>query len=164
MHKEATPMTRKPSVKRKQFLARTYEHLRDTKTRLSQQADSELRAERDGERGDGLDSYDRASEECDRDISSRLSQRERIKISQIDGALERIAEMKYGVCENCGFKISETRLKVMPFSRLCRDCQHDQERAARIGRPYEDGQHQFGELGSIHADEANGNGSKEGLK
>lgn len=98
-------------IRRKQFLARTYEHLRDTKARRDQQAGSELRAERDGDRGDGLDTYDRASEESDRELSSILSERERIKLSQIDGALERIATMKYGVCEDCGFEILETRLK-----------------------------------------------------
>ena len=153
-------MSRKASsVNRDQFLARTYEHLRDTKTRLNWQAGSELRAERDADRGDGLDSSDRASEECDRELSSRLSERERIKLGQIDGALERIADKKYGVCEDCGFKIMETRLKVMPFTRLCRDCQQDHERAARIGRPYEGGEHQSREFASIHAEESNANGS-----
>jgi hypothetical protein len=69
-------MSRKASsVNRDQFLARTYDHLRDTKTRLNRQAGSELRAERDADRGDGLDSSDRASEECDRELSSRLSER-----------------------------------------------------------------------------------------
>jgi DnaK suppressor protein len=146
-------------MSRKQLVAWTYEHLRDTKTRLSHQAGFELRAERDGDRGDGLDTYDRASEECDRDISSRLSERERIKLSQIDGALERIADKKYGVCEDCGFEIIETRLKVMPFARLCRDCQQDHERAATKGRPYEGGRDHFEGFGSIHAEEGNGNGS-----
>jgi DnaK suppressor protein len=137
-------MSRKASaMSRKQFLAQTCERLRDTKTRLSQQAGFELRAERDGDRGDGLDSSDRASEECDRDLSSKLSERERIKLSQIDDALERIAEMKYGVCEDCGSKIGEKRLEIMPFTRLCCDCQENQERAARIGRRYDGGQDQF---------------------
>jgi hypothetical protein len=82
-------MSRKASsVNRDQFLARTYDHLRDTKTRLNRQAGSELRAERDADRGDGLDSSDRASEECDRELSSRLSERERIKLGQIDGRKE----------------------------------------------------------------------------
>jgi RNA polymerase-binding protein DksA len=149
MSRKASPMSRK------QFVARTYEHLRDTKTRLSQQAGSELRAERDADRGDGLDSYDRASEECDRDISSRLSERERIKISQIDGALERIAEKKYGVCEDCGCEIIETRLKVMPFTRLCRDCQQDQEHAAKTRSTLRNDPFQFQEFDSTHAQEGN---------
>lgn len=151
-------MTKKPSpTSRKQFVARACEHLRDTKTRLSRQAAYGLRAERDGDRGDGLDSCDRASEECDRDLSSMLSERERIKISQIDAALERIAEMKYGVCESCGFEITEERLAVMPFTRLCLDCQQDYERGARIRR-YEGGQDQFQEFGSTRAGEGNDNG------
>lgn len=43
----------------------------------------------------------------------------------------------------------------MPFTRLCLDCQQDQERAARFGRPYEGGQHQFEEFASIHSEEGN---------
>lgn len=153
-------MTKKPSpVSRKQFLAQACEQLRDTKTRLSDQAGSELRAERDNERDNGLDSSDLASEECDRDISSALSDRERIKISQIDAALERIAEMKYGLCENCGFEITDERLRVMPFTRLCHDCQQDHERAAKTRRRYDGGQDHFQDFGSIHAEEANNNGS-----
>jgi DnaK suppressor protein len=153
-------MARTPSpLIRKQFLDQASAHLRHAKTRLSRQADSELRAERDGDRGDGLDSSDRASEECDRDISSMLSERERIKISQIDAALERITEMKYGVCENCNFEITKERLKVMPFTRLCRDCQQDHERAAKTHRRYESGQNQFQEFGSTHAEVGNDNGS-----
>ncbi len=152
-------MTRKPSpMSRKQFLAGACEHLRDTKTRLSRQAACDLRAERDGDRGDGLDSSDRASEECDRDLISTLSERERIKLSQIDAALERIAEMKYGVCESCGFEITEERLAVMPFTRLCLDCQQDYERGASTRRRHEGGQDQFQEFGSTHTEEGNNNG------
>jgi DnaK suppressor protein len=153
MTKTASPMSRK------QILTRASEQLRDTKTRLSEQAGSELRAERDGDRGDGLDSSDRASEECDRDISSALSERERIKISQIDAALERITEMKYGLCENCGFEISEERLAVMPFTRLCHDCQQDHERAAKTRRRYAGDQDQVQDFASTHAEEGNNNGS-----
>jgi DnaK suppressor protein len=153
MHTKPSPLSRT------QFLGRAAAHLRDTKTRLSRQADSELRAERDGDRGDGLDSSDRASEECDRDLSSMLSERERIKISQIDAALERITEMKYGVCENCNFEITEERLKVMPFTRLCRDCQQDHEHAAKARRRYEGGQDQFQQFGPTQAEEGNDHGS-----
>jgi len=151
-------MTKTPSpMSRKQVLARAGEQLQDTKTRLSEQAGSELRAERDGDRGDGLDSSDRASEECDRDLSSALSERERIKISQIDAALERIADKKYGLCENCGFEIAQERLQVMPFTRLCHDCQQDHERAAKTRRRYEGGQDEFQDFGSTHVEEANTN-------
>lgn len=153
-------MTKAPSpMNRKQILNRASEQLRQTKTRLSEQAGFELRAERDGDRGDGLDSSDRASEECDRDINSALSERERIKISQIDAALERIAEMKYGLCENCGFEIGEQRLVVMPFTRLCHDCQQDHERTAKTRRSNGGGQDQVQDFGSTHTEESNNNGA-----
>ncbi|HZY60475.1 MAG TPA: TraR/DksA C4-type zinc finger protein [Candidatus Binataceae bacterium] len=152
-------MTKKPSAaSRNQFLARAREHLRDTKTRLNHQATSELRAKRESDRGDGLDSSDLASEECDRDISSMLLERERLKISQIDGALQRIAEMKYGVCANCGFEITQERLKVMPFTRLCRDCQQEQEHAAKTRPTLRNDHGEVQEFDSNYAPEGNGSG------
>ena len=78
-----------------------------------------------------MDAYDLASEERDREINFILSDRERVKLKQIDDALERLDDGTYGVCESCGLEIAEERLDAMPFTRLCRDCQQDQEREAK---------------------------------
>jgi RNA polymerase-binding transcription factor DksA len=40
-------------------------------------------------------------------------------------------EANYGLCEACGLEIAEQRLKAMPFTRHCRDCQQDREREAK---------------------------------
>ena len=85
-----------------------------------------------------MDTYDLASEERDREINFILSDRERIKIKQIDDALERLDEGSYGVCESCGLEVAEERLDAMPFTRLCRDCQQEQEREAKSQRRYDD--------------------------
>ena len=119
---------------RKKFLAKVREHLQDVKTKLLSEIDSELRAEREGNKDEGMDTYDLASEERDREINFILSDRERIKIKQIDDALERLDDGSYGVCESCGLDIAEERLDAMPFTRLCRDCQQDQEREAKSQR------------------------------
>jgi len=37
-------------------------------------------------------------------------------------ALEKIKKGKYGVCESCGKKISQKRLKISPEARLCLKC------------------------------------------
>src|SRR5215813_4473956 len=123
---------------RKKFLVKVREHLQEMKAKLLSEIDSELRAEREGNKDEGMDTYDLASEERDREINFILSDRERNKIKQVDDALERIEDASYGVCESCGLEIAEERLDAMPFTRLCRDCQQEQEREARTQRRFDD--------------------------
>jgi RNA polymerase-binding transcription factor DksA len=78
-----------------------------------------------------MDSSVLASEEYEREMSSKLSTREQFKIGQIDDVLKRIAKLAFGVCETCGLEITEARLNAMPFTRLCCDCQQDYERKAK---------------------------------
>ncbi len=128
-------MTKKPvAADRAKFLAKMREQLLEMKAKLLAEIDSTLRAEREGNKDEGMDTYDLASEERDREINFILSDRERVKLKQIDDALERMDEGTYGVCESCGLEIAEERLEAMPFSRLCRDCQQDEEREAKSQR------------------------------
>ncbi len=140
-------------ISRKKFLAQMREHLQDMKDKLLAEMDSELKAEREGNKDEGLDTYDLASEERDREINFILSDRERVKVRQINEALERLADNSYGICESCGLDIAEERLSAMPFTRLCRDCQQDQEREARSQRRYEDERNVYRKIGSTDADE-----------
>ncbi len=147
-------MTKKPAAgSRKKFLANLLEHLLETKNKLLAEFDSELRAEREGNVDEGRDSYDLASEERDREISFILSDRERAKLQQVEDALERLADNTYGVCESCGLEIAEERLSAMPFSRLCRDCQQDQEREAKSQRRFDDEPNAYRKVGSTDADD-----------
>jgi DnaK suppressor protein len=147
-------MAKQPvSAERKKFLAKTREQLLETKTKLLGEIDSELRAERESTKDEGMDSYDLASEERDREINLILSDRERVKLKQIDDALGRLDEGAYGVCESCGLEIAEERLVAMPFSRLCRDCQQDQEREAKSQRRFDDERNTYRKIGSTDADD-----------
>ncbi|HYB89450.1 MAG TPA: TraR/DksA family transcriptional regulator [Candidatus Binataceae bacterium] len=148
-------MAKKPAANRKKFLASVRENLADMKAKLLSEIDSELKAEREGNKDEGMDTYDLASEERDREINFILSDRERMKIKQIDDALERIEDQTYGVCESCGLEIAEERLKAMPFTRLCRDCQQDQEREAKSQRRSDDERNTYRKLGSTDIDEEN---------
>ena len=74
------------------------------------------------------DLYDSADNERDRQLSHILNDRDRKKLIAIDEALERIEDGSYGVCEECGKKITSNRLKVMPFADLCVPCKSDMEK------------------------------------
>jgi len=105
------------------------------------------------ENDDGRDTYDLASDERDRDIGMILSNRDRDKLGQIDGALTRINKGVYGICEECELDIAEDRLKALPFSRLCVICQADKEKEARqTRRP--DEERSYRRMGGGEGDEA----------
>ena len=147
-------MTKKPvAADRKKFLEKMREQLLEMKAKLLGEIDSEMRAEREGNKDEGMDTYDLASEERDREINFILSDRERVKLKQIDDALERMDEGTYGICESCGLEIAEERLEAMPFSRLCRDCQQDEEREAKSQRRPDDEPNAYRKVGSTDADD-----------
>jgi DnaK suppressor protein len=141
------------AASRKSFMADLRQQLLDMKAKLLEEMEVESKAEREGNKDEGLDTYDLASEERDREISFILSDREHSKIRNIDDALERMQDGSYGVCDACGLEIGEDRLTAMPFTRLCRDCQQDQEREARSQRRVEDERNTYRKLGSTDADE-----------
>jgi DnaK suppressor protein len=80
------------------------------------------------------DMYDQASEERDRELDLLLGDRERGKLMQIDEAFLRLKEGTYGQCEECGEPINPKRLRIVPFTRTCVDCQTDKENEERLMR------------------------------
>lgn len=45
-----------------------------------------------------------------------------ISLQQINQALEKIKENKFGICEKCGKKIEKKRILVFPAAVLCQKC------------------------------------------
>jgi RNA polymerase-binding transcription factor DksA len=43
-------------------------------------------------------------------------------LQEIDDALAKLADGRYGLCEECGQPIGEARLEAMPAARLCITC------------------------------------------
>jgi len=73
------------------------------------------------------DPADRATMESDRAFTLRLRDRERRLIKKIQGALKRIEDGAFGICEECGEDISVARLKARPVTKLCIKCKSRQE-------------------------------------
>ncbi len=140
---------------REEFLDTVREHLAETKSKLLAEMDTQEKAQREGNKDEGMDAYDLASEERDREIKFILSDRERSKIKEIDDALARLADNSYGICESCGLEIGEERLDALPFTRLCRDCQQDREREARTQRNFDGEDRAYRKVGSTDGDEEN---------
>ena len=77
--------------------------------------------------GEPLDFTDQASVESELDLNIHIKEREGRLIAKIREALERIEDGSFGICEECGGKISEKRLKARPVTTLCIDCKRLQE-------------------------------------
>lgn len=59
-------------------------------------------------------------------VDLNIRSRELQKLRAIEGALERIENSSYGLCEECGDPIGASRLRTLPFTTLC--IQHAEER------------------------------------
>ncbi len=123
---------------RKAFLKTAREKLQAMRRELLRDRGKDRQQGREAFQEGGMDNYDLASEERDREISLLLSDRDREKLQAIDDALERIAQGTYGICESCDAEIAEGRLLAMPFTRLCVNCQSREEREQKLTRRYED--------------------------
>ena len=78
------------------------------------------------------DLVDQAGDERDRELFLLLTGRDKEKVMAINEALEKIKEGTYGICEECGEKIGQGRLKVMPLAKLCVSCQSNLEKEVNI--------------------------------
>lgn len=123
---------------RKAFLKSAQESLLKMREQALADIDADTKSSRDTHKDEGMDTYDIASEERDRDINMILSDRDRRKLQQVDDALIRIKAGTYGICEECELDIAEERLKALPFTRLCVICQGEQEKEARQTRQGDD--------------------------
>lgn len=98
------------------------------------------------------DLYDLADNERDRQLSHILSDRDRKKIIEIDEALERIEDKTYGICEECGKRITSNRLKIMPFARLCVPCKSESEQIGQFSKVEDEASYR--NLSNISTEEA----------
>jgi DnaK suppressor protein len=60
-------------------------------------------------------------------VVDRLSHKEQ-RLTQVQAALKRLDEGKYGICAGCGNEINTERLKAIPYAALCVNCQERFER------------------------------------
>jgi RNA polymerase-binding protein DksA len=73
--------------------------------------------------GNGMHLADAGSDSYERDFSMGIVSRENESLREVDDALKRMEVGTYGVCEACGKKIGQDRLKALPFTRYTVDCQ-----------------------------------------
>jgi len=72
---------------------------------------------------DGIqDIGDEAANVYNKQILLTLNENERMRLKEVDEALDRIKAGMYGVCEECGEPIGLKRLEVKPVAKYCVPC------------------------------------------
>ncbi|MFN7949519.1 MAG: TraR/DksA family transcriptional regulator [Blastocatellia bacterium] len=69
------------------------------------------------------DPADKASNSYTKELLFSQSTNDRLILTQIEEALERMDDEEYGVCQNCGKEIGPKRLEAIPWARYCIECQ-----------------------------------------
>ena len=72
-----------------------------------------------------------AAETLHTEIQVALMDRRTQQVNQIQDALVRLSDGRYGFCQECDEFIGVPRLRALPFALRCRDCQGQAERRAR---------------------------------
>jgi len=70
---------------------------------------------------------ERGSDSFAKDLLIRILQNSEGEICDIDLALAKIEAGTFGICENCSRPIPKSRLKALPFARLCIKCKEAEE-------------------------------------
>ncbi len=80
--------------------------------------------------GHALHMADVATDMYDREFNLGLASNDRELLYKVAGALKRIEDKTYGICQGCNKNIAIARLKAIPYVETCLKCQEkiEQER------------------------------------
>jgi len=79
---------------------------------------------------------DAASDSYDRDLALSLLSSEQDALYEIDEALDRIRNGKYGICELTGKPIEARRLQAIPWTRFSAAAENELEKQGGFKRPH----------------------------
>jgi DnaK suppressor protein len=80
------------------------------------------------------DISDDAARSYGRKLQGDLEEHEYIKLKQVEAALKKVEDREYGICEQCGQEILETRLEIMPYTEFCIQCLSEIEKHSSLDK------------------------------
>jgi len=118
--------TQKWELYKKLLLKIKEETTNDIKQMSSANASSQKDASGDIS-GHALHMADVATDMYDREFNLGLASNDRELLYRIDEALKRVADCTFGTCQECGKAIPVARLKAIPYTETCLQCQEKLE-------------------------------------
>lgn len=95
---------------------------------LKKQTLNELKLEEKGMSWEKGDEVDQSLEERERAMNLKLLGRHSFMLKKIDGALFKIKNGTFGICEECDGDIEINRLRARPVATQCIACKEEEER------------------------------------
>ena len=80
------------------------------------------------------DISDDAARSYGKKLQGDLEEQEWVKLKQVEAALKKVADGEYGICEQCGQEILETRLEIMPYTEFCIQCLSEIEKHSSLDK------------------------------
>ncbi len=74
---------------------------------------------------------DLGTDNFEQDFMIGLIENSEETLREIDAALQRIEDRTYGICEEGNHPIGKDRLKILPWARLCIECQRKAEQETK---------------------------------
>jgi RNA polymerase-binding protein DksA len=74
---------------------------------------------------------DMSSDTYERELAVNLASSEQEVLYQIEDALKRVDEGAYGICQQCNKPIAMSRLRAVPYTAMCIECQRSKEQKSR---------------------------------
>jgi DnaK suppressor protein len=114
--------------------AKRKKELKDLLTEMKESKIAEIRqntdemASADGFQNDAQDFADTATNIYDKELHGDLTEKNKKILHNIEEALAKIEEGRFGKCDKCGKDISIERLKAIPSTKLCIKCQTGAEK------------------------------------
>jgi DnaK suppressor protein len=117
---------------RKDALLRLHERLVSQRTALRKKLNEDSQFD-DRCYSTGGDVGDAANNGAQNELNTQLKALESRELGQIERAIELIRAGRYGRCEVCNDSIPIARLKALPYTPYCVDCQRAQEELGADG-------------------------------
>ena len=125
MTKQEYDRYKKLLLKKKDEVAKAMKHIeQDTLSQSQRDASGDLSSYT-------LHMADVATDSYDREFSLGLATNAQEILYEIDEALKRIVEKRFGSCLTCGKPINKRRLTALPYASLCIACQGKEESKRR---------------------------------
>jgi DnaK suppressor protein len=128
--KEREARERRQEVLHRMLLGKRQEIIKEIEESLGQSLTEDQQRRLESARDVG----DQALMDLERELGISLMEMRNRRRQSIDEALMRLHEGTYGMCAECGVEISEKRLQVVPFAKLCVECQSKEELLEKIER------------------------------
>src|SRR5438094_8051116 len=111
---------------RRDALLRLHKSLMARRDELRKRLGGDLRDLSNSQKSDATgDSADLAFDSGSEEVASQLAELESRELAQIERAVNKLKQGKYGLCEGCARKIPVARLNVLPYSTTCVECQRE---------------------------------------